>query len=94
MSGPTPEEQRQLILQWEETGRELDRIRREALRGREYSFEELDAVQQLGDGYDGPPRLTSGLVELHYWLERAYEKQIAKESAIPNGDGQVHGEIG
>jgi hypothetical protein len=61
---PTREEQKELIQKMEEAGRELDRIRRDALRGMPYRWEDVDALLELGDHYDGPPRLTSGLVEM------------------------------
>ena len=64
MNHPTREEQRELVLRWEETGRELERLRAEALRGMPYRWEDVVALLELGEAYDGPPRLTSGLVEM------------------------------
>ncbi len=64
MKHPTREEQRALVQQWESTGRELERMRREALRGMPYDWEKVDALLALGDAYDGPPRTTRGLVEM------------------------------
>jgi hypothetical protein len=63
MKRPTPEEQRQLVIQWQETGRILEAMRREKLRGKPYDFAEVDALLSLADHYTGPPRLTSGLVQ-------------------------------
>lgn len=63
MKRPNEEEQRQLVRQWAETGRLLEQIRREELRGKPYDWKEVDALLSLADHYDGPPRLTSGLVE-------------------------------
>ena len=63
MKRPNEEEQRQLVRQWEETGRILDEMRLEKLRGKPYDWKEVDALLSLGDHYDGPPRLTSGLEE-------------------------------
>ncbi len=63
MKRPTIEEQRELVRQWNETGRELARIRGNELRGKPYDWEEVDALLSLGESYDGPPRLTSGLQE-------------------------------
>ncbi len=40
MNRPTVEEQRQLVRQWEETGRELSRMRWEALRALPYNWED------------------------------------------------------
>jgi hypothetical protein len=72
MKFPNREEQRRLVRQWEETGRELERLRREKLRNMPYNWEDVDALLQLGDYYDGPPRLTSGLVEMQrYFMKRA-----------------------
>jgi hypothetical protein len=64
VTGPTPEEQRKLARQWDETGRELDAIRRKELRGMPYDWKAVDALLQLADLYDGPERTTSGLVEM------------------------------
>ena len=71
MRVPTREEQRLLVHQWEETGRELEQLRRDALRGMPYNWEDVDALLQLGDNYDGPPRLSSGLVEMQRWFMKA-----------------------
>ncbi|MBW7864853.1 MAG: hypothetical protein H3C30_10635 [Candidatus Hydrogenedentes bacterium] len=67
---PTREEQRALVRQWEETGRELDRIRREALRGMPYNWKDVAALLSLGDAWQRPPRTESGLVEMQYWFMR------------------------
>jgi hypothetical protein len=48
----------------EESGRELERIRRNALRGMEYNFADVDALLELADLYDGPPRFAEGMVEM------------------------------
>lgn len=71
MNYPTWEEQRRIVRQWEVTGRELERIRREKLRGMEYDWKDVDALLELGDHYDGPPRLTSGLVEMQRMFMKA-----------------------
>ena len=63
MKRPTIEEQRALVRQWKETGRMLEQLRDEKLRGKPYDWEEVDALLSLGESYDGPPRLTSGLQE-------------------------------
>ena len=65
---PTREEQRSIILKWEETGRELERIRRDALRGMPYNWADVEALLQMGDCYDGPPRVASGLIEMQRWF--------------------------
>ena len=71
MKSPTYEEQRDLVRQWETTGRELERIRRDALRGAEYNWADVDALLEIGCRYDGPPRTTSGLVEMQRWFMMA-----------------------
>ncbi|MBL7647021.1 MAG: hypothetical protein JNK74_12615 [Candidatus Hydrogenedentes bacterium] len=63
MNRPTIEEQRALVRQWKETGRMLEQLRDEKLRGKPYDWEEVDALLSLGESYYGPPRLTSGLQE-------------------------------
>ncbi len=65
----TKDQQQFLIRLWGIAGREVDRIRTEALHDKPYNPEEVDALLQLGDTYDGPPRLTSGLVEMQklFW---------------------------
>ena len=85
MNGPTQEEQRALVRQWEKTGRELDRIRREALRGLPYNWEDVDALLELGDCYDGPPRLDSGLVDMQYWfMKHPFYRDAASSALKPN----------
>ena len=68
MKYPTREEQKRLVRQWEATGRELERIRREALRGMPYNWADVDALLALGDNYDGPERTSSGLMEMQRWF--------------------------
>ena len=55
MKRPNEEEQRQLVRQWAETGRLLEQIRREELRGKPYDWKEVDALLSLADHYDGCP---------------------------------------
>ena len=74
MKGPSYEEQRKLVRQWDETGRELERIRREALKGMEYNWADVDAILDIGCNYDGPPRTTSGLVEMQRLFMKARTK--------------------
>lgn len=64
MKRPTLEEQKRLVRQMEETGKEVDRIRREALRGMPYNWRDVVALLELGDNYDGPPRFAEGMVEM------------------------------
>jgi len=78
---PTIEEQRQLVRLWETTGRELDQLRRDELRGKAYNWEEVDTLLSLAEYYDGPPRLTSGLVE----------QQATFMKAAPDWYKELHG---
>jgi len=71
MKRPTIDQQRELVQGWSRTGRELERLRRENLRGLPYRWEDVDALLELGDSYNGPPRLTSGLVEMQRWFMQA-----------------------
>lgn len=71
MKMPNREEQRKLVQQMEATGRELDRIRREALRGMPYNAEDVCALLELGD--DLPPRENDGgsLLEMQRYFTKA-----------------------
>lgn len=72
MNFPSREVQRALLQLWETTGAELERRRLEALRGKEYTPQEIDSHLSLGNTYDGPKRMTSGLAEWHEKMMRAY----------------------
>ena len=75
MKHPSMEEQRELVRQREETGRELCRLRREALRGLPYNWEDVDALLSLCDGFvEMPSRKSSGLVEMQRWFMRGHPK--------------------
>ncbi|MFP4500378.1 MAG: hypothetical protein ACLFTT_05210 [Candidatus Hydrogenedentota bacterium] len=75
MKHPSPEEQKRLVKLWEETGRALDRMRREKLAGKRYDWKEVDELLSLGDIFPQPSRTSSGLVEMQYWFMRAKKKQ-------------------
>ena len=64
MKTPNREEQRKLVLQKETAGREVDRLRREALKGKPYNWIEVDALLELGANSKFPSRTTSGLIEM------------------------------
>ncbi len=53
MISPDRKEQKRLVLQWETTGRELERIRREALRGMLYNWKDVDALLDEAATYPG-----------------------------------------
>jgi len=71
MNEPTRDEQKRLVRLREETCRELDRMRREALRGMPYDWEAVDTLLDLLDRAGLPSRTTSGLVEMQRWFMRA-----------------------
>lgn len=64
MKIPNREEQRRLVHEWEETGRELERIRREALRNMPYNAEDVDALLSLGDDVPPDEHNGEGLIEM------------------------------
>ena len=68
MKFPDIDEQRRLVRQWAETGRELDAMRKKALRGMPYNVEQVDALLPLAEHYDGPPRFGEGEVEMQYYF--------------------------
>ena len=74
MKGPTREEQRELVRQWEATGRELERIRKNALRGMAYNWADVDALLDLGGFGDRLSRTTSGLVEMQACFMKAAQR--------------------
>lgn len=75
MKTPSPDEQRRLVRQWDETGPELERIRREALRGKPYDWREVVAVLDLPFRSGIPTRSTSGLVQMQRWFIKAARQQ-------------------
>lgn len=64
MKKPSLEEQRALVKRWDTLGPELERIRREALRGMPFDAKAVEELLSLGEGYDGPPRFAEGMVEM------------------------------
>jgi len=74
MTLPTKEQQRELVRRWRTAGRELARIRREKLRGMPYDWEDVVALLELGDVYDGPPRMAEGLVEMQQIFMKARKR--------------------
>jgi hypothetical protein len=87
------EQQRYLVRVWDKAGPELERIRREELRGLPYRWEDVDALLEMGDHYDGPRRLTSGLIEMQRQFMELARKQgllpaaVREESATYGGAG-------
>lgn len=64
-----------LVRQWVNTGRELERIRRDALRGMPYNWQEVDALLALADEYDSPQRNSSGLIEMQRLFMTASQRR-------------------
>lgn len=71
MKVPSRQEQQRLVAGWQATGRELEKIRRTALRGMPYVWADADALLDIGCRCPHEPRLTSGLVEMQYWFMKA-----------------------
>ena len=71
MKHPDREEQRRLVRQWEATGRELERIRRETLKGMPYNWADVDALLELGANCPPTERGGSGLVEMQRYFMKA-----------------------
>jgi len=74
MREPTREEQVALVKQWEETGPELERIRREALKGMPYNWRDVDELLRIGDQANLPSRTTSGLVEMQRLFMKGHSR--------------------
>jgi hypothetical protein len=86
MSELSTEQQRQLVRTWQNAGTELEIMRREHLRDLAYCWEDVDALLELGDLYKGPPRETSGLVEMQKWfMEFARRQGLAPAVGDPKG---------
>lgn len=69
------DQQRDLVRIWDTTGPELERLRRQALRGLPYRWEDVDAVLAMAHGYDGPQRRSSGLVEMQRLFMKGRERR-------------------
>ena len=65
------DQQRELVRTWDAAGRELERLRRERLRGKPYDWREVDALLQMVNFTDLPSRPSSGLVEMQRWFRKA-----------------------
>jgi hypothetical protein len=81
MRTPTQEEQKILIRQWDVTGPLLEKIRREALQGKEYNWKEVDTLLSLGDHLDLPPRTSEGIVEMQRIFMKAHAGLREKDSS-------------
>lgn len=74
------EQYRAYVEQWRRTGPELERFHAEALRQYRYDSSDADTVLEMGDLCDGPPRLTSGLVE----MQRLFMKAALRLGLLPS----------
>lgn len=63
------------MKKWEETGKILEKLRREKLKGMIYNWEDVDALLQLGD--DAPERdpYECGLIEMQSWFMKGHPKK-------------------
>lgn len=73
------EQYRLFVEKWRHAGPELERIRHEELRAYRYDPVDADSLLEMGDRYDGPPRLTSGLVE----MQRLFMKAARQQGLLP-----------
>lgn len=78
MNKLSKEQQRKLVQAWNQTGPELEGMRRKKLQGMPYKWQDVDAVLGICDSYDGPPRTTSGLVEMQrLFMTFARQKRLS-----------------
>ena len=94
MTIPIREQQRQFVQIWQKAGDELEQMRREQLRNLSYRWQDVDALLELGDLYKGPPRETSGLVEMQKWFMKFARQQglLAPSVGEPPGKYQAGAE--
>ena len=85
MKSVTEDQARFLVGLWDTTGPELDRIRRESLHGLPYHWEDVDALLEMGASYDGPERLTTGLVE----MQRRFMELARRQGLAPPASRQA-----
>jgi len=82
---PNREEQRYLVRVWDRAGPEMERIRREELRGLEYRGEDVDALLDMGASHDGPPRMPDGLIE----MQKGFMQVARKLRLLPSGNQAI-----
>jgi len=76
----TKEQQKELAAKWERASDEMQRLRDEKLRDMEYNWEDVDALLELGQLANLPPRTTSGLVEMQRLFRAAHERSKGTKS--------------
>ncbi len=79
---------RAYVEQWRRTGPELERIHAQELRRYCYDPADADALLEMGDNDDGPPRLTSGLVE----MQRLFVQAAQRKGLLPTVVREAPGE--
>lgn len=89
----TKSEMKRIVEIWKRAGVELEEIRRRELRGLPFRFEDVDALLELGDYYDGPPRQSSGLVEMHRLLMKGARRMGKLPSSVCEEQAQYGSEI-
>jgi hypothetical protein len=73
------EQYRAYVEQWRRAGPELERFHAEELRRYRYDPADADTALEMGDYYDGPPRLTSGMIE----MQRKFMELARKQGLLP-----------
>lgn len=66
----------------------MEQMRRENLRNLPYRWQDVDALLELGDYYAGPPRATSGLVEMQKWFMKFARQQGLTVPAVGEPPGR------
>lgn len=80
------EQYRAYIEQWRRAGPELERFCAEEMRNYRYNPKDADTLLDLGDHYDGPPRLTSGLIEMQdIFMKSAKKRGLAVDTVRKSG---------
>ena len=64
----TPGQAREVLRAYDAGRRVSEQLRREHLRGMPFNRDDVDALLELGDTYEGPPRYAEGLVEMQRWF--------------------------
>ena len=85
------EQYRAYVEQWRRAGPELARFHAEELRRYRYDPADADAVLELGDAYDGAPRLADGLVEMQRWFMKLARKQGLLPASAVREDSAPYG---
>jgi hypothetical protein len=79
---------RAYVEQWRRAEPELERIHADELRRYRYNPADADAVLQMAEYYKGPPRLSSGLIEMQRWFMLAARRQGLLSTAVQEEKGR------